>query len=414
MKCRTMLCWFVAAFVVTCGRGEAVAQTDFWQKINSPFGDSVNALANNASGTIFLGTNRGVSRSTDNGVTWTESNSSFNFGVGYFAFNSSGTIFAAGDGLFRSTDNGSNWTQIIHEGSVKSLAINDSGHIFIGRGAMGVGILRSTDNGASWINTGLDCNTLALAINASSTIFAGGWGSAGTGVFRSTDNGSSWTKTGSLVGGFYPVNTLAISPAGHIFAATTSYGVFHTTDNGAHWIWSSFGNIRTSYVTRLAINASGHIFAGTFSEGVYRSTDDGANWTTVNSGLTNDTVVSIAISASGTIFTVTQNGLFRSVQSTTSVRDLAADAPMRFSLDQNYPNPFNPTTTIRFTVPENGFTSLKVYNVLGQEVETLVNAQVKVGSNEKTFDARNLTSGVYFYKLASGSNSMIKKMMLLK
>jgi L-ascorbate metabolism protein UlaG (beta-lactamase superfamily) len=90
------------------------------------------------------------------------------------------------------------------------------------------------------------------------------------------------------------------------------------------------------------------------------------------------------------------------------------EVPYLFSLRQNYPNPFNPTTTIKFTVQENGFTSLKVYNVLGQVVATLINAQLKAGSYEKMFDARNLVSGVYMYRLQSGQFNEVKKLMVLK
>jgi hypothetical protein len=88
--------------------------------------------------------------------------------------------------------------------------------------------------------------------------------------------------------------------------------------------------------------------------------------------------------------------------------------PNQFTLLQNYPNPFNPTTTIKFSVQGNGFTSLKVYNVLGQVVAILVNAQLKAGSYEKTFDARNLASGVYIYRLQSGQFNEVKKLMVLK
>jgi hypothetical protein len=98
----------------------------------------------------------------------------------------------------------------------------------------------------------------------------------------------------------------------------------------------------------------------------------------------------------------------------TGVPSGKSSIPSRFSLLQNYPNPFNPTTTIRFTVSENGFTSLKLYNVLGQEVATLVNTQLKAGSYEKTFDARNLASGVYVYRLQSGQFNEVKKLMVLK
>jgi ligand-binding sensor domain-containing protein len=413
MKNRPVLCWFVAAFVVTCAGGEAVSQTDFWQKTNDPNGGVGYALAINASGTIFVGTNRGVSRSTDNGANWTESNSDSTLDVGVFAFKSTGTIFAVGyPGVYRSTDDGLNWTLIANGGGlVKSLAINDSGHIFIGSwNEQGTGsVFRSTDNGASWINTGLGSNTYALAINASGYIFAGGYRNGGGCVLRSTDNGASWTDTGLPSGD--PVDRLVISPAGHIFAGTAS-GVFRSTDNQAQW--DPNAGLRTSQVTALAVNASGHVFAGAVGAGVYRSTDDGASWTPINKGLTNDSVVSIAISPAGDIFAETDGGLFQSVQSTTSVRGLSPDAPMSFSLGQNYPNPFNPSTKIGFMIHVSGFTTLKVYDVLGREVRTLVNENLQPGSYETTFDATGLASGVYFYRLHAGQFVEMKKLVVLR
>lgn len=85
-----------------------------------------------------------------------------------------------------------------------------------------------------------------------------------------------------------------------------------------------------------------------------------------------------------------------------------------YVLAQNYPNPFNPTTTISYTIPEDGMVTLKVYDVLGREVATLVNEAQKVGRYEVNFDASRLASGVYFYRLAAGSHVITKKMLMLK
>ncbi len=88
--------------------------------------------------------------------------------------------------------------------------------------------------------------------------------------------------------------------------------------------------------------------------------------------------------------------------------------PSQFVLEQNYPNPFNPATTIRFQLPSSGNVALKVYNVVGQEVATLVDEFRTAGSYEASFDASALSSGVYFYSLKTGNTSSVKKMMLLK
>ncbi|MEX1276452.1 MAG: choice-of-anchor B family protein [Bacteroidota bacterium] len=88
--------------------------------------------------------------------------------------------------------------------------------------------------------------------------------------------------------------------------------------------------------------------------------------------------------------------------------------PTLFSLDQNYPNPFNPSTTIRFTLPGEEFVSLKVMNILGQDIALLVNGRRPAGAQSVTFDARDLPSGVYLYRLVAGNFSEMKRMIVLK
>ena len=97
-----------------------------------------------------------------------------------------------------------------------------------------------------------------------------------------------------------------------------------------------------------------------------------------------------------------------------SIVDVEVSAPQVFSLAQNYPNPFNPSTSIEYTVPSNEYVSLKVYDVLGNLVSTLENENKEAGKYSITFDASNLTSGIYFYILSTANYSQAKKMMLVK
>jgi hypothetical protein len=90
------------------------------------------------------------------------------------------------------------------------------------------------------------------------------------------------------------------------------------------------------------------------------------------------------------------------------------DVPVQFRLYNNYPNPFNPTTTISFSIPELSLVTLKVYDVLGNEIITLVNEEKPTGSYEVEFDAKELVSGIYFYKLQTGDYTNTKKMILFK
>ena len=88
--------------------------------------------------------------------------------------------------------------------------------------------------------------------------------------------------------------------------------------------------------------------------------------------------------------------------------------PLTFALEQNYPNPFNPSTSIEYSIPENGFAKLSVYNLVGEEVSVLVNETVNAGFYEVAFNAANLPSGTYFYRLQSGNTVQSKKMILMK
>jgi hypothetical protein len=95
-------------------------------------------------------------------------------------------------------------------------------------------------------------------------------------------------------------------------------------------------------------------------------------------------------------------------------REDNASIPSEYTLSQHYPNPFIPTTEISFSIPASGNTTLAIYNVLGQKVATLVSKELTAGSYKYQFDASNLTSGIYFYKLQSNEYSQVRKMMLLK
>jgi hypothetical protein len=96
------------------------------------------------------------------------------------------------------------------------------------------------------------------------------------------------------------------------------------------------------------------------------------------------------------------------------VKQINTGIPQTYSLDQNYPNPFNPTTKIRFSIPQEAQVSLKIYNVLGQEVASLINERLKAGNYSSEFNASKVASGVYFYRIEAGSFSMTKKMIFIK
>lgn len=104
----------------------------------------------------------------------------------------------------------------------------------------------------------------------------------------------------------------------------------------------------------------------------------------------------------------------KALYSILSSEDQESSIPTQFSLRQNYPNPFNPSTTIEYGLPERTIVELKIFNILGKEVATLVNSTQEAGMHNVTFDASKLTSGVYLYKIKTSKFTEFKKMILLK
>ena len=98
----------------------------------------------------------------------------------------------------------------------------------------------------------------------------------------------------------------------------------------------------------------------------------------------------------------------------TGINPISSTTPDNYSLGQNYPNPFNPTTNINFSIPKSGLVTMKVFDILGKEVATLVNGNFNAGSYTVDFNASNYSSGVYFYRLDVNGFTEVKRMMLVK
>jgi len=212
------------------------------------------------------------------------------------------------------------------------------------------------------------------------------------------------------------VRSFAVSGR-NLFAGTYGGGVFLSTNNGTSWTTVNTGLTNTS-VRALAVSPNGaggaNLFAGTYS-GAFLSTDNGTTWTAFNTGLPNPHVSSLALNDTY-IYAGIFGGLWRRPSSETvvSVPPSPRNVPVQFSLEQNFPNPFNPTTNIKYNLPVNSFVVLKIYDVLGREVETLIHERQFAGSRSVTFNAKELPSGVYLYRLQAGSYTQTKKLILLR
>ncbi|MCH8943127.1 MAG: T9SS type A sorting domain-containing protein, partial [Bacteroidetes bacterium] len=167
---------------------------------------------------------------------------------------------------------------------------------------------------------------------------------------------------------------------------------------------------------RLEVNTTSD-FTGTFIFDVDTLTSTSKQITGLSSGTDYFWRVS-AINSAGN-FSDTSGYYYKFTTLTVTAVDNEAIIPQEYATEQNYPNPFNPTTTIRFALPEASFVTLKIYNMLGQEVKTLVNEQKNAGTFNVQWKGDNdsgnkVSSGTYIYRVIAGSHIFTKKMILLK
>jgi len=379
-----------------------------------------------------------------------------------------GDIFSIAPRLRVSADTGKTWTPdggLDPYGDVFTLAMIDSGYVLAGTST---GIFRSKNHGLSWqrvfhyepLPNGGTIFTLLVAENKS--IFAG----AVDAIFRSTNNGNNWTQVAdsNLVRNY--VWTMTQTPLkGIVLAGCNSgfvngaNGVLRSTDNGNSWVISNNGLTEKNIygITAHPFGVSPHVYLVTEYNGAFLSDDEGQTWKPIqgipnktgttaaafvplgvflgfhfpdNNGYTlyrsygasgwlpvpgiGDNIGCMAQFSASQILVGTSTGLYLvSFFNPTKVEGEAI--PTQYALSQNYPNPFNPSTTIEFQLPHRDFVKLSVSNIIGQEVAVLVNEEKGVGYHRIVWNARDLPSGIYFYRLETSTGfKAAKKMLLVK
>lgn len=403
---------------------------NYWFQTAKPNMGAIASVYVDTTGYVFTGSNGGeISGSSDQGNTWVKLNNGLH-GTNLMRSiltGPKGNIFAAGTGgVWISSNHGTNWTSanqgitdafvysLLYVKEIDTAKINDTTFVIdtvhvLYAGTYSKGIFRSTDLGNSWsLLSGFTAATAHandLEVNpVNGNIFAGTYFQ---GMFRSNDRGTTWTKINKGMENQY-VEELTIDSSGNIFAGTHS-GVYRSRDNGENWTKVGLDSL----IVLSMANFRGSILAGTEKKGVFLSTDGGNSWT--NTGIPNDAVHSLAYGRNGIAFAGTNSGsIYRTTEAVTSVKRDKDNIPDKFSLKQNYPNPFNPSTNIRFDLTQAAPVSLKVYDLLGREVAVLVNETLSSGSYSFSFDASNLKSGIYLYKIQAGNYSDVKKMIVLK
>ena len=355
----------------------------------------------------------GIYKSTDKGLNWKLINNGLpdTYFTSVFADNYS-VLFASSyvGGTFKSTDKGENWTYI--NGNYFVNFFNDDQNRIYGMG-YGGGLQRTTDEGNSWIRLDkefISDHVYGFAIDSNKNIYAGTYGAA---IYKSTDDGNSWTTVYQSTPGNISIGSMAIAPNGSIFAYNDGYGILRSTDNGLTWklVLGDGGN---QNVTALNINKKGEIFASSSNNQFYSSKDNGNTWKSVLDNMAFCSIQDIKFDKNDTMYIATDESVWRSNPDTTvGIRDKSF-VILQYSLSQNFPNPFNPNTKINYSVKNAGLVKIDIFDILGREVESLVNQVKDPGKYSVTFNAKSFTSGVYFYKLEINDYVSVKKMIFLK
>lgn len=378
--------------------------------------------------TIVAGTEgAGVHRSTDNGLSWIPAGltnlDSRALAVVEGGSNGSVILSGSASGIFRSTDSGMNWNQAdagLTDTVINALVVGRDPHgefTILAGSEQGV-IYQSPDTGKTWTAVWLAAASVTtLAVSADGTILFAGldnpFRSEYGGVLTSTDNGGTWVSTIMKK----DITAFAVNDR-YLFAVTDLAVVSRSSNDGTSWEASSTGLPGTTY--SLATGPGERVFAGTGRSGVFLSTNNGDNWYdfSQNEESLLPPVLSLRVTFDGGYVLAGTYGAGvwrRPLSETTSVERTSGTAPPRFSLLQNYPNPFNPTTTIEFTLPEDGRVKLRIYNMLGEEVATLVNEDRLAGVyHQVIFDAGRLASGIYFSHIEFEGRSLVRKLILVK
>jgi hypothetical protein len=150
-----------------------------------------------------------------------------------------------------------------------------------------------------------------------------------------------------------------------------------------------------------------------YGVGIFMKVEE--NWININHNMGTNNVNTLCFNSAGQLLAGTISGVFRTNASVISVNNLNQTIPDEFILYQNYPNPFNPVTKISYRLGVASYVTLQVTDVLGKEVESLVNDKQNAGNYEVEFNGTDLPSGIYFYRLdVNGILSGVKRMILLK
>lgn len=406
-----------------------------WEIIPSDVSDNLLSVSFNGANGIAGGTSQTIIYSTDAGTTWVTSQTGF-FGGGFWGVQmlDANTAFVAGENsifgpLFgKSTDSGQTWDFTAfylnnNEGQLYGIYFSDqnngitSAAVFTGEGA----ISRTTDGGVNWSTLPFFSNALYdLYFPALQTAFGYAVGAAGI-IIKTTDGGSSWTsQTSGTSSSLFDV-TFANELTGY---AVGENGTILKTNTGGEIPveLTSFSakleekSVRISWKTATETNNRGFNIQRKTGENKWENLVFIQGYGTTSEEHTysyNDNLENLKYQGN-IYYRLEQIDLDGSVNYSHIAEIDYSPKPEDYDLGQNYPNPFNPVTSIKYSLPEGSQVKLIVYDLLGNEVKSLVNQYEPAGSYSVKFNGANLTSGIYIYRLQAGDFISTKRMVLIK
>ena len=436
-----------------------------WVKISDDSIPGLRAVCFPSTDVGFVGGEESsLMKTTDGGLTWTTILNKLRGGpyinnIEFWDINN-GIVISYTSTAFVTTDGGASWNFGFGiKQTVEDICYADANTLYlVGGDEM---ISKSTNGGFMWtdIYTGTPLSSFYGVdfYNADYGIVSGQDGK----MLVTTDGGVNWTPGNAggtgLMSGVYILNEQTA------FTAGSPEQVFKSTDGGLNWVGDfTGGNLISLYKIKFTDNLTGIICGAdgkflintdyvpvelTGFTAALEGNDVRLNWTTATETNNKGFVIERSdvrdqmsdgwkqigfVEGNGTT-TITHSYSFKDRDLTeekynyrlkqidfdgsfnySNTVEVAVTKPAEFSLEQNYPNPFNPSTQIKYNIPGDGFVSLKVFNCLGQQAAVLVNGYMKSGYHVVTFNASELASGVYYYRLNSGNFSEIKKMTLMK
>jgi photosystem II stability/assembly factor-like uncharacterized protein len=338
--------------------------------------------------------------------------------------------------MYRTSNGGTNWTQVLTEsGFYDAVYMVDANTGFMAGDPVNSrwSLWKTSNGGVNWDSTGIYCaagtSSEAGWNNAMYVVYPKIWiGTNNTLIRYSSNWGVSWTglPTPGEVNGYALCFNWANGNAGLMAGATA---MLQTTNSGFGWTGVTMlgtGNVVGITFTDLPVdNFTIPAWYVRTSTTIYASVN-GTTWTTeYTAPAGNFNAISQAKPGRG-LWAVRSNGGISFHTIIADIKKTGNETPAKYELYQNYPNPFNPETKIKFQIPENGkwktengIVTLKVYDMLGKEIATLVNEKLQPGTytvpfSINQFSGNPLSSGIYFYKLVSGDFTDVRKMLMVK